>query len=188
MNRSQIVKLLHSQYTRFGGAKYMINEPISILSHSTQSATWIMRNLPYHNPKLVVSALLHDYGHIVHGVPISPDTKVDDRHEIVGADALSQLGFSQDVTEPIRLHVMAKRYLCTINPYYELSEGSKKSLMLQGGPMRNKELYQFERNRYFNDALILRHADDGGKDDFPLEGQQSILDFSDMIRSVLKYP
>jgi len=184
MKPSTVVSLLHNQYSKFGGINYTINEPISILSHSTQTALWIVKNVPNYNPNIIVAALLHDYGHIAHGSPISPEKGIDDHHEIVGADALSKLGFPQDITEPIRLHVSAKRYLSTIKPSYTLSLGSHLSLKLQGGLMSHQELKQFEKNKYFEQSLLLRHADDSAKDEI-IDTNSDILTFSKLIQKVL---
>ncbi len=54
---------------------------------------------------------LHDVGHILHGLAedIAQYGK-DGRHEAIGAAYLSHW-FDEGVTEPIRLHVAAKRYL-----------------------------------------------------------------------------
>jgi predicted HD phosphohydrolase len=41
----------------------------------------------------------------------------DNRHSDQGADWLAAW-FGPDVTEPIRLHVAAKRYLCVVEPDY----------------------------------------------------------------------
>jgi len=186
MKPNRIVMLLHDQYSKLGGINYSINEPISILSHSTQSALWIIQNVPEHNPNTIVSALLHDYGHITQGPPLSPDKGINDYHEIIGSDALTLLGFPLEVTEPIRLHVKAKRYLATINPSYTLSVGSHLSLKLQGGLMTHKELKEFEKNKFFKEALLLRHADDSSKDDI-IETNTSILTFSKLIQKVLNH-
>ena len=85
----------------------------------------------------------------------------------VGAARLKQLGFPDDVTEPIRLHVPAKRYLCAVDPSYwaALSDGSKKSLELQGGVMSMAEARAFERDhgQFGADAATLRRWEDEGK-------------------------
>lgn len=84
---------------------------------------------------LIAAALLHDIGHLLHerGERIA-DQGIDACHEQLGADWLGTY-FDQEVTEPVRLHVAAKRYLCQAEPgyYAGLSEASKQSLMLQGG-------------------------------------------------------
>jgi hypothetical protein len=186
MKPHKVVRLLQEQYNKYGGSNYCINEPVSILSHSTQSAIWVINNIPNPKPALVVASLLHDYGHITHGIPISPDTGVDDRHEIIGADALTRLGFGPEVTEPIRLHVQAKRYLCTVNPHYTLSEGSKLSLELQGGLMTKREISEFRKNIYWEHSVTLRYADDYGKDETDIESGACILNFEDYIMNILQ--
>ena len=73
--------------------------------------------------------------------------------------------FSLKVTEPIRLHVAAKRYLCAVDPGYlaGLSSASRLSLSLQGGPMTAEERVDFESNSFYHDAIRLRHWDDIAK-------------------------
>ncbi len=68
---------------------------------------------------LVAAALLHDIGHLLSGpdVPGVDRTTEDDRHEAVGARFLAPR-FGPDVSRPVALHVMAKRYRCTVDPDY----------------------------------------------------------------------
>ena len=63
----------------------------------------------------------------------------DQNHEEVGADYLEPF-FVEAVTTPIRLHVPAKRYLCTTDAsYYDgLSEASKRSFQVQGGTLSDR--------------------------------------------------
>ncbi len=61
---------------------------------------------------LVVAALLHDIGHLLHKLPEdAADQGIDTRHEQIGHAWLKRY-CDEEVTEPIRLHVPAKRYLC----------------------------------------------------------------------------
>ena len=66
----------------------------------------------------------------------------------------------------MRLHVAAKRYLCSKYPDYEnkLSPTSRKSYHDQGGKMSNEELVQFESEPHYKKALALREWDDSAKD------------------------
>lgn len=82
--------------------------------------------------------------------------------QIVGGATL----VGEAVTEPIRLHVTAKRYLCTVEPGYvaSLSPASVYSLGVQGGPMQRAELAEFEANWYAAAAIRLRRWDDMAKD------------------------
>ena len=73
--------------------------------------------------------------------------------------------FSPNVTEPIRLHVDAKHYLCAIDHNYlnSLSPASHLSLTLQGGPMSSEECAAFRCNSAHQDAIRLRYWDDTAK-------------------------
>jgi predicted HD phosphohydrolase len=89
---------------------------------------------------------------------------IDDIHEELAARFLKDY-FVEAVTEPVKLHVQAKRYLCAVEPgYYEsLSQPSKTSLALQGGIMVDQEIEDFQRNPYYQDAVSLRKWDDLAK-------------------------
>ncbi len=93
------------------------------------------------------------------------DWTVDARHEEVGARWLA-LRFGPEVHQPVRLHVPAKRYLCAIDPSYvaRLSPASVRTLELQGGPMSDSEVTAFRQERFFDEAVQIRHWDDEGKE------------------------
>lgn len=157
-NVDELFKLLES-----GGAEAYFGEPVSVLEHSLQSA-WFVRQKGDED-SLVVAALLHDLGHLLHskGEDIA-DRGIDTQHEELGAEALA--GHLPDaVLDPIRMHVAAKRYLCHANPRYfaALSPASKESLALQGGPMTNGEAAAFLALAHAKEAVALRHADDAAK-------------------------
>ena len=69
------------------------------------------------------------------------------------------------MTGPIALHVAAKRYRSAVDPAYlaTLSDGSRRSLLVQGGPMSPDEVTRFEALPAYADAVRLRSWDDGGK-------------------------
>ena len=116
-------------------------------------------------PALIAAALLHDIGHMVHGLGDDPAADgVDDRHEELGRAYLAAL-FGPEVTEPVRLHVAAKRYLCgTESDYFaRLSPDSVRSLALQGGPMPAQEAAMFHARPHAADAVKLRRFDEGAK-------------------------
>ena len=116
-------------------------------------------------PALITASLLHDIGHMVHDLGQNPAERgIDDRHEDVG-DAFLRRYFGPDVTEPVRLHVAAKRYLCAVEPDYfsRLSPDSVLSLGLQGGPMSADEASAFGANPHARDAVQLRRFDEGAK-------------------------
>ncbi|MDF3837197.1 HD domain-containing protein [Cupriavidus basilensis] len=109
---------------------------------------------------LVVASLLHDLGHLV----MAEDSSTDMRHQEVGADLLA-VGFGPDVTEPVRLHVAAKRYLCATDPAYHatLSPASQHSLVLQGGPCDAAQAEAFIARAHGPAAVRLRRYDDLAK-------------------------
>src|SRR5262245_54464919 len=91
--------------------------------------------------ELIAAALLHDVGHLLHGLGEDVAQRgIDGRHEDGGADWLGQ-HFGPAVTGPVRLHVAAKRYLCAVDAAYHagLSPASQTSLRLQGGPYSAEE-------------------------------------------------
>jgi len=138
-------------------------EQVSQLEHALQSAA--LAEQQQASPALIAAALLHDVGHLLHQLPDdAPDHGIDDHHESSAGNYLRQL-FSDDVIEPIRLHVAAKRYLCAVDDGYlrQLSEPSIVSLRLQGGPMTSEEVAQFEANPFAADAVRLRKWDDTAK-------------------------
>ena len=70
------------------------------------------------------------------------------------------------MTEPVRLHVPAKRYLCAVDAGYFvlLSAESVRTLSLQGGPMTAAEVTAFESLPHARDAVAVRRWDDQAKD------------------------
>jgi [1-hydroxy-2-(trimethylamino)ethyl]phosphonate dioxygenase len=145
------------------GAEQYLGEQVSMTEHMLQSAYAAEQDgAP---PRLVAAALLHDYGHFIHGLPEdSADHGVDTQHEEVAYRFLAE-HFGEEIAEPIRMHVAAKRYLCAVEPSYlaELSPASVHSLELQGGPYGPGEIEQFEASPYAEDAVRLRRYDDVGK-------------------------
>ncbi len=143
----------HERYT---------GEPVTHLQHALQAATLAERAGA--SDALVVAALLHDIGHLWHGQAGTPSANgVDDHHEALAAEVLARC-FGDEVVEPVALHVAAKRRLCR-NPAYlkVLTEDSLRSLALQGGPMNEAEAQAFDVLPFAQDALRLRHWDEGAK-------------------------
>ena len=140
------------------------DEAVTQLEHALQCAALATQNDA--SPTLITSALLHDIGHFIldeHNADVV-FLNTDLNHEEIGAQYLEPF-FPKTITTPIRLHVPAKRYLCTTDAtYYDgLSEASKMSLKLQGGVMSDVEQDAFEQIPYFRDALTLRRWDDMAK-------------------------
>ena len=145
------------------GAGQYHGEAVTQLEHALQAASFAERDgLP---PEAIAAALLHDLGHLLHGHGEHCAVHgIDDRHEELAVRFLAR-GFGPAVTEPIRLHVAAKRYLTATRPGYlqNLSPASVKSLELQGGPMTPAEARDFERNPHATMAVTIREYDDAAK-------------------------
>lgn len=138
-------------------------EGVSQLDHALQTAHHA--RLDGASPALIAAALLHDVGHLLQRLgEDAADRGLDDQHETIGARYLAR-GFGPAVTEPIALHVAAKRYLAAFEPGYFalLSAASVQSLALQGGPMSAAEAEAFLRDPSAADAIRLRRYDEMGK-------------------------
>lgn len=143
--------LRHGATVRYAG------EAVSQLEHALQTAA--LARQAGAGAELISAALLHDAGHL-----LAPATEADDRHEQLGAAWLGSR-FGPAVTEPVRLHVAAKRYLVAASATYaqRLSADSLRSLVLQGGPMSAAEQAAFMQQAHASDALRLRAWDDLAK-------------------------
>ena len=155
------LELIHAAFARRGHEGY--GEGVSQLDHALQCGAFAERDGA--TPALVAAAFLHDIGHLLHDLPQDvADSGLDTQHESTGSAWLSQY-FGPEVTEPVRLHVAAKRYLATVEPGYfdQLSDASKLSLKLQGGPMGGARIKAFEAEPFFTEAVRLRRWDEEGK-------------------------
>ncbi|MBT5882481.1 MAG: HD domain-containing protein [Rhodospirillaceae bacterium] len=115
---------------------------------------------------LVAAAFLHDIGHLLqNGVASLAIQGIDALHEEKAATFLETF-FPDSVVEPVRLHVRAKRYLCTTERgYFEsLSTASITSLMVQGGPFNEVQADKFLKQPFAHEAIALRRWDDLAKD------------------------
>jgi predicted HD phosphohydrolase len=114
---------------------------------------------------VIAAALLHDIGHFTSEFGTFAMTDTHDRqHEVFGAKVLAPF-FPAKVTQCVRHHVAAKRYLCATRSEYfsQLSAASVHSLQLQGGPMSATEVLEFEANPHLKDIIQVRLLDDAGK-------------------------
>jgi gamma-butyrobetaine dioxygenase len=137
------------------GARDHMGEPVPIGEHMLQAGA--LAEAAGVEAPLVAAALLHDIGHLL--------GEDEDRHGEAGARWLSQW-FGDAVTEPVRLHVPAKRYLCGADAGYFglLSAESVRTLALQGGPMTAAEVAAFEALPHAREAVAVRRWDDRAKD------------------------
>lgn len=159
---SPIVEHICELFAQRGSAAY-IGEPVSQTEHALQAA-WAAEKAGA-SSALIAAALLHDVGHLLHDLPEDcADHGINDAHELRGARWLAA-HFGPDVTEPIRLHVPAKRFLCATEPSYRerLSEQSVLSLKLQGGPFSEAEVHAFRQGPHAEAAVALRRWDEGAK-------------------------
>jgi gamma-butyrobetaine dioxygenase len=157
------VALLADLFTGEGARDYL-GEAVSVAAHMLQAAGLAeAAGAPRH---LVAAALLHDVGHF-QGDRGGHDLMAgrDNRHGETGAAWLGQW-FPDEVTEPVRLHVEAKRYLCATAAGYidTLSAASAYTLTVQGGPMSPAEIAAFETLPHAEAAVAVRRWDDGAKD------------------------
>lgn len=149
-------------YQARGSVAYF-GERVSMTEHGLQAAHFAQ--VAQASESLVVAALLHDIGHLLEIVPDAIEDWVhDSRHELGGARWLTAR-FDAAVSEPVRLHVAAKRYLCATDRAYlaRLSSASVHTLGLQGGTMSAEEVARFEAEPFAQQAVQLRRWDDQGK-------------------------
>ena len=92
----------------------------------------------------------------------------------------------EDVTEPVRLHVAAKRYLCAVVPRYygKLSAASVYTLAVQGGPMTTEEAAEFETLPHAGAAVAVRRWDEAAKD--PVSDGPDFDHFRPLLHSLLR--
>ncbi len=145
------------------GDELYFGEKVSQEAHALQSAYQAeQEGAP---DALVVAALVHDVGHMLHGLGEDiAEQGLDGHHEDVGEAWLAR-HFGPEVTRPVQLHVAAKRYLCTVEPDYRatLSPASVRSYELQGGAMTPEEVAAFEADPHYREAVRLRRWDDRAK-------------------------
>lgn len=158
------------------GARDYLGEEVTIGEHMRQAGA--LAEAAGAAAPLVAAALLHDVGHLRH--------ETDARHGTGGARWLSQW-FGPAVTEPVRLHVAAKRYLCATEAGYFalLSAESVRTLARQGGPMRAEQAAAFEALPYARDAVAVRRWDDEAKD--PAVTPPAFGHFETLLRDLLRY-
>jgi [1-hydroxy-2-(trimethylamino)ethyl]phosphonate dioxygenase len=162
MTPADVLARVDRLFAERGGGEYH-GEAVTQLEHALQAAHFAAEDS--RPPEWIAAALLHDIGHLLHGHGEDYLARgINDGHEELGARLLSH-GFGPAVTEPVRLHVPAKRYLCATRASYMclLSPASVRSLELQGGPMTTSEVREFEAHPHFAAAAAIREYDDRAK-------------------------
>lgn len=178
-----VVDEIHELFEGGGGRQYG-GERVTQLAHALQCAA--AAEAAGASEPLIVAALLHDVGHLIHGLgPRPAERGIDDRHEERGAEWLGTR-FGPEVIEPVRLHVAAKRYLCGVEPgYFEgLSPGSVRSLALQGGPFDSEGAAAFINGAHAEASVRLRRWDEAAK----VAGlpTPALAYFADAVRACLR--
>ena len=159
-----------------------IGEKVTMSEHMIQTA--MLAEKAKCDDDLICSCLLHDYGHFILE---NPDELVkeslDGKHEDIGYEYLKKI-FKKEIVEPIKYHVLAKRYLAKDKKYFNLlSEASKTSLRLQGGVLNEEECSKFETQEYFKSSILLRKFDEAAKrTDLKMK---SIHDYQKLLMSKL---
>jgi gamma-butyrobetaine dioxygenase len=183
MSTDDPVRVIADLFASEGAGEYL-GEAVTQAEHMLQAAMLAERDGAA--DALVAAALLHDVGHFAEALT-GPDLMAgtDTRHGEVGASWLAQW-FGEEVTEPVRLHVAAKRYLCAVEPDYAaaLSPASVYTLGVQGGPMQGAEVAEFEATRFAQAAVQVRRWDDAAKDP---EVEAPLFDhFAPMLRALAR--
>ncbi|MCC7481122.1 MAG: HD domain-containing protein [Hyphomicrobiales bacterium] len=162
LSPDNIVAFLADIFERRGGEEYL-GEPVTMAEHMLQGAQFAENA---GEPEIIiVAALLHDIGHFTSEFGSFTMDDVEDRHHEEAGAAVLERVCPTLVTDCVRYHVAAKRYLCAARPEYfkRLSEASVLSLKLQGGPMSPAEVAAFEKNPNVKEIVKVRHYDDAGK-------------------------
>ena len=160
-----------------------IGENVTISEHMIQSA--MIAEKSKSKDFLICSCLLHDYGHFILDDPDELVRKNQDgKHEDIGYEYLKKF-FKREIVEPIKHHVMAKRYLARDKKYYnKLSNASIVSLELQGGLLNRKEAKLFEKEEFFKEAIKVRKFDEAAKK-VGLK-IKDIIQYKDLLKASLK--
>ena len=157
-----LVAFLAELFERRGGEEYL-GERVTMAEHMLQAA-WLAERAG-EEESVIVAALLHDIGHFTGELgAFSMDDREDRHHEEAGAQLLARF-LPPIVTDCVRHHVIAKRYLCTVEPAYldALSAASRHSLELQGGCLSEDERRELDRHPNLDALLRVRRYDDEAK-------------------------
>ncbi len=183
IDATNIVDYIADVFARRGAESYL-GEKVSMAQHMLAAAQ--EAEISQADPDLIVAALLHDIGHYSNEIPDHVLMKgTNNYHEEAGANFLADY-FPLSVTEPIRQHVAAKRYLCATDPEYlsRLSEASVYTLKVQGGPMNPDEVAEFEKSPYLDNCIKMRVCDDAGKD--PDKSQPDFSHYRELVQSLVR--
>ena len=157
------MQIIDKIITNFTNNKSLyIGEKVTMSEHMIQTA--MLAEIAKCDDNLICSSLLHDYGHFILENPDElVELDMDGQHENIGYEYLKTF-FKKEIVEPIKYHVLAKRYLAKDKKYFNLlSEASKTSLKLQGGILNQEESIKFESQEFFKPSILLRKFDEAAK-------------------------
>ncbi len=147
------------------GQEDYFGEPVSQIEHACQSAE--LAEEEGYEEEVVLAAFLHDIGHLC-ALPNEDEMPGLGilRHELVGGNYLSKMGFSEKICRLVEGHVQAKRYLTFKDSQYfeHLSDASRQTLAWQGGRMDAEEAEAFESNFLFEMMVKMRRWDEAAKE------------------------
>jgi phosphonate degradation associated HDIG domain protein len=177
-----ILRELFMLYECYGAEAY--GEEVTQTEHMVQAAQLAERE--GHDEEVVLAAFLHDIGHLHASAVANPEAGAygTTEHAQLGSDYLRRHGFSDRLVRLVKNHVQAKRYLTFAQPgYYDkLSEASRHTLRLQGGPMDAAEAQIFEQDALFTLSLRMRHWDEAAK-----EAGRPVTDLSEYRERCRRY-
>jgi [1-hydroxy-2-(trimethylamino)ethyl]phosphonate dioxygenase len=139
-----------------GGERY--GESVTQLEHALQCAALARRERA--DDEVTLAALLHDVGQLLDRVP----EHTEHHHGHQGAEWLRPW-VPRRIAWLVEHHVVAKRYLCTVDPRYaeRLSPASVRSLAVQGAGLDVEQRLALETQPWFADAVRIRRWDDEAK-------------------------
>jgi [1-hydroxy-2-(trimethylamino)ethyl]phosphonate dioxygenase len=162
IDRSNIIAFIGDIFTRRGADSY-VGEDVTMSQHMLQGAQ--LAEQAEAGDAMIAAALLHDIGHYTNEFPKDAlETGTDNHHDEAGAAVLAAF-FPKSITDCVRYHVAAKRFLCATDAHYfdRLSAASVHTLGLQGGPMDDAEVSVFSKKTNLEAILQVRIWDDAGK-------------------------
>ncbi|KIJ40990.1 hypothetical protein M422DRAFT_32101 [Sphaerobolus stellatus SS14] len=149
-----------------GGQEYL-DYDLSLFEHclliANLAATSVYTPDVHSKDDMIVACLLHDIGRFPRVVATIRQLFLKDintwEHARIGLEYLRHLGFRNAVCTLVNSHMEAKRYLAATDRRYlrKLSDKSRDELIrLQGGPMSEEEVDQFEASSDFRDRIQIR--------------------------------
>jgi predicted HD phosphohydrolase len=156
------------------GAMRWGDEAVSALDHALQCAA--LARAVGAADEVVLAALLHDVGHLISDAEESSVT-----HHGLWAARFLRPFVPPKVAWLVEHHVMAKRYLCTVDRLYadSLSLGSLRSWVRQGGALDRERRSELERQAWLPDVLAMRRWDEAAKE--PRARVPGLFAYQDLI-------